>query len=149
MARAGCPGRDILAAFLAGRLSGEAIDSVARHLDACPACQALAQAASPDADPLVAALCRPGPAGSYHREAGCDRALARLRARAAVLDEVTAGGPGVRREVEQLVREHVRAGAFPEWPVATLAWPATEHPDAVIGPYKLLEQIGEGGMGLV
>ena len=27
--------------------------------------------------------------------------------------------------------------------------PATEEPGTVIGPYKLLEQIGEGGFGLV
>ena len=28
-------------------------------------------------------------------------------------------------------------------------WPLTERPGTVIGPYKLLEQIGEGGMGVV
>src|SRR5262245_24160978 len=80
MASAGCPDHDTLAAFVAGRLSGVAIDAVARHLDACPGCLAQAKAASPDTDPLVAALCRPAPADPYAREAGCDRALARLRA---------------------------------------------------------------------
>ncbi len=34
-------------------------------------------------------------------------------------------------------------------PVATIDQPATESPGTVIGPYKLLEQIGEGGMGSV
>jgi WD40 repeat protein/serine/threonine protein kinase len=34
-------------------------------------------------------------------------------------------------------------------PVATIDLPATESPGTVIGPYKLIEQIGEGGMGSV
>src|SRR5207253_6497887 len=32
---------------------------------------------------------------------------------------------------------------------ATVAASITERPGSVIGPYKLMEQIGEGGMGLV
>ena len=34
-------------------------------------------------------------------------------------------------------------------PVATLERPTPESPGTVIGPYKLIEQIGEGGMGTV
>ena len=34
-------------------------------------------------------------------------------------------------------------------PVATIDQPTTESPGTVIGPYKLIEQIGEGGMGTV
>src|SRR5262245_47574773 len=34
-------------------------------------------------------------------------------------------------------------------PAATLDLPTAEGPGTVIGPYKLIEQIGEGGMGLV
>ena len=34
-------------------------------------------------------------------------------------------------------------------PVATIDQPTTESPGTVIGPYKLIEQIGEGGMGSV
>jgi eukaryotic-like serine/threonine-protein kinase len=34
-------------------------------------------------------------------------------------------------------------------PVATINQPTTERPGTVIGPYKLLQQIGEGGMGRV
>jgi serine/threonine-protein kinase len=60
MASSGCPDRGLLAALGAGLLSGEALDSVAGHLDACPKCLALAQELGQDTDPLVSALCRPG-----------------------------------------------------------------------------------------
>ena len=87
-----------MAALADGRLSGEALAAVAAHLDGCPACLALAQAATMDTDPLVAALCRPDPANPYAREAGCDRAEARLRApaefgAASELPTVMAAGP--------------------------------------------------------
>src|SRR5262245_43046068 len=122
MASAGCPDHDALAAFVAGRLSGEAIDAVARHLDACPACRALAMAASPDTDPLVGALCKPAPADPYAREAGCDRALARLRALADAgvgFDAPTVmepgagplpGGPAAGGGRYRPVRLHARGG---------------------------------------
>ena len=109
MAPAGCPDRETLAALAAGRLSGEALAAVAAHLDGCPACLALAQAATTDTDPLVAALCRPDPADPYAREAGCDRAEARLRAPAesgAASDLPTARGlrPGSRSRARRPAR---------------------------------------------
>jgi hypothetical protein len=60
---------------------------------------------------------------------------------------------GLRAQVEVLLREHERLGSFLESPAAALAVttdePLTERPGTMIGPYKLMEQIGEGGMGLV
>jgi serine/threonine protein kinase/Flp pilus assembly protein TadD len=74
--------------------------------------------------------------------------------RAAFLDGACGSDPELRREVERLVRDHFRAGAFLERPaahlvVATAEEPAPEQPGGMIGPYKLLEQIGEGGFGVV
>src|SRR5438552_18571126 len=99
MMPAGCPDRETLAALVAGRLAGEALDALAAHLDACPACLARTQAADQATDPLVGALCRPDPNDPYAREAGCDQAMARLRALAeagAATDTpaVPAPGPG-------------------------------------------------------
>jgi serine/threonine protein kinase/tetratricopeptide (TPR) repeat protein len=75
--------------------------------------------------------------------------------RAAFLDKACAGDAGRRARVEELLRAYQAAGNFlqgnrpPAEPVATVDEPMRERPGAVIGPYKLLEQIGEGGFGVV
>jgi serine/threonine-protein kinase len=72
--------------------------------------------------------------------------------RAAFLNRACAGNPSLRQNVESLLSAY-HAGQFLESPpcplVATVDEPMREGPGTVIGPYKLLEQIGEGGMGLV
>ncbi|HMC67496.1 MAG TPA: serine/threonine-protein kinase [Gemmataceae bacterium] len=73
--------------------------------------------------------------------------------RAAYLDQACADDPALRQRVEALLRAQEAAGSFLESPapamVATVDDPITERPGTVIGPYKLLEQIGEGGFGVV
>ena len=75
-------------------------------------------------------------------------------ARAAYLDDVCGSDPDLRRRVERLLDAQPNVGSFLDSPAAgpTMAFPPTEvleGPGTVIGPYKLLEQIGEGGMGIV
>jgi serine/threonine protein kinase len=69
------------------------------------------------------------------------------------LDQACGGDAELRRQVEELVRHHFEAGSFLEDPAGLLPTlsvpPPPEGPGTVIGPYKLLEQIGEGGMGVV
>jgi eukaryotic-like serine/threonine-protein kinase len=70
------------------------------------------------------------------------------------LDGACAGDVALRAEVESLLEASARAGSFLESPapnlVATVEEPSVaERPGTVIGPYKLLEQIGEGGFGAV
>src|SRR5262249_32200226 len=74
--------------------------------------------------------------------------------RAAFLDQACQGDAGLRAQLEELVQAHREAGSFLQEPSAsqgaTVAAPSVqEQPGAVIGPYKLLAQIGEGGMGAV
>src|SRR5262249_44053297 len=72
--------------------------------------------------------------------------------RAAFLDLVCAEKPHLRVEVESLLQAHGKAGDLLDLPdnlAVTLDQPIKEKPGTVIGPYKLLEQIGEGGFGVV
>ena len=58
----------------------------------------------------------------------------------------------LRAEVEALLLAHEKPQRVLDDPVAsppTIADPIAEGPGTVIGPYKLLQQIGEGGMGTV
>src|SRR5262245_52220618 len=74
-------------------------------------------------------------------------------ARAAYLDRACHCNPALRRGVEELLSAHGRSGSFMVRPAVGEATadhpPIAERPGTVLGPYKLMEQIGEGGMGLV
>src|SRR5262249_4465415 len=73
--------------------------------------------------------------------------------RAAYLDQACAGNPTLRAEVEALLLAHetpqrVLDAAEAITPTTDQVSPP-EKPGMLIGPYKLLQQIGEGGMGIV
>src|SRR5439155_5380310 len=76
-----------------------------------------------------------------------------LAEREAYLDRACADTPDLRQRVEALLRAYDDAGSFMQGPApagaGTVDEPLTERPGTVIGPYKLLEQIGEGGFGVV
>jgi serine/threonine protein kinase len=73
--------------------------------------------------------------------------------RAAYLSEACATSPQLRGEVEDLLQAFEDAGSYLHGPAlrppATLVKAVIEKPGTRIGPYKLLEKIGEGGFGVV
>jgi serine/threonine protein kinase len=80
-------------------------------------------------------------------------ALARGPAdRAAYLDRACTGDPALRASVESLLRANAGASGFMAHPPPGITVDhrtTPEGPGTVVGPYKLLEQIGEGGFGVV
>jgi tetratricopeptide (TPR) repeat protein len=84
-----------------------------------------------------------------------DRALeiASPEGRQVYVDHACAGAPDLRQKVQALLRAYDEAGSFLEEPPVGLAATADgavgERAGTVLGVYKLLEQIGEGGFGIV
>ena len=78
-------------------------------------------------------------------------------ARAAFLDRACNGNPALRARIQSLLDAHAQADGFlasptvdqPPPPAAPPPAAASEQPGAVIGRYKLLQRIGEGGFGTV
>lgn len=80
--------------------------------------------------------------------------------RQAYVDQTCAGNDSLRAEVDGLLAAADNAGSFmnrppvvaaPEAKLAAtiIGSPLQEGPGTIIGPYKLLQQIGEGGFGVV
>src|SRR5262245_13068204 len=70
------------------------------------------------------------------------------------LDAECADDADLRRSVSALLRAHQDGGSILDKPILAQNGDETvtslaERPGTVIGPYKLLQQIGEGGMGVV
>src|SRR5262249_34386007 len=69
----------------------------------------------------------------------------------AFLERACAENPSLRSEIEALLQAHETPQRLLDAPapVATVDDLVSERPGTIIGPYKLLEQIGEGGFGVV
>ncbi len=71
--------------------------------------------------------------------------------RAPALDRLCANSPELRAQIDSLLNSH-DSDAFlsnPTVSAPTQISPGTQGPGAIIGPYKLLQMIGEGGFGIV
>src|SRR5262245_60583066 len=73
--------------------------------------------------------------------------------RRAFIEKECASDAELKQRVEVMVEDYFRAGSFLEPPVTgaitTTNEPPRERPGTSIGAYKLIEPIGEGGMGAV
>src|SRR5436190_13255988 len=94
------------------------------------------------------------PEGSAHSIFNNALELDDPAARARYVNEACAGDTDLSERVEKLLRAHDEAGGFfsqPSKPAAAdfTSTMLTEKSGDIIGRYKLLEQIGEGGCGVV
>src|SRR5438874_4938111 len=73
--------------------------------------------------------------------------------RAAYLDGACGKDLSLRQRVEELLAKHFQQDSFMKKPAVeaspTVVMPLSEGPGTVIGRYKLLEKLGEGGFGAV
>jgi serine/threonine protein kinase len=74
--------------------------------------------------------------------------------RAAYLDAACGEDAALRLRIEKLLQAHQAAGGILDYSAVRSeetggCQPLSEDPGMVIGPYQLLEQIGEGGFGVV
>src|SRR5262245_49534748 len=71
----------------------------------------------------------------------------------AYLDQACGGDEELRRQVSLLLKAHREAGSVPGAaacaPEQTAAGETATDASGEIGPYKLIQEIGEGGMGTV
>jgi tRNA A-37 threonylcarbamoyl transferase component Bud32 len=121
MPTAACPSREELSAFQVGKLSADALEAIAAHLDGCARCSSSLDGLGDTHDQLVRRLRQPGPVQPF-TEAEVQHALTVV--------------PGV---VQKLA-----SGS--ELPTASALPPAEL---GQLGQYQLLAKLGEGGMGEV
>src|SRR5262245_28035533 len=81
------------------------------------------------------------------------RRIEQPAARRSYLDQECGEDGALRARVEALLRVYLDEPSFLEFPAADLRaagpGPVREGPGTRIGPYQLLEQLGEGGFGVV
>jgi hypothetical protein len=79
--------------------------------------------------------------------------LASAAQRADFLDAACSGNPSLRAGVDALLKAHDQPQDLLDAPDAQTVFPRqlsmSYGPGTLIGPYKLLQQLGEGGMGVV
>ena len=118
-----CPSRETLLQYSLGMLVGEQRDDLDRHLDGCPDCQATIVTLDDTDDTLIGRLRTPLSGESVLAEPQLQRAMATAMAMPARMPAA---------------EEH----AGPAGP------PVSEMPE-ILGEYRLLEELGRGGMGRV
>ena len=125
-----CPDREQLSDFLLGKLPENDASDVIEHIEACPQCEETVQALETEIDPLVAALQAPVEENTFEQESQCGKVLAAI--------EAFGKDPSFSVDSTQTFADQGTAG--------------DDSQSVDLGhlrDYKLLEFLGEGGMGAV
>lgn len=81
----------------------------------------------------------------FHRAVNCQSLTERVR----LVDETCRGDQELKSQVLRLLKNHEEAGDFLQKGFRPRAEVVTEKPGEMVGGYKLLEVLGEGGCGIV
>lgn len=131
---AGCPTRDELSGFAAGRLSDADIGTIGAHLDICPTCRSTVEQAQPAllSDPITASL----------RVSECMDPFTEepeLAVVCAAIGGLCADPDHARSFNGSHSRQRPAFAPPPEGVVAI----------GLLGPYRVIRELGMGGMGVV
>jgi serine/threonine protein kinase len=132
-----CPSNDELAAFAVGKILDEReLMRIDAHLETCAGCVSTLESLSGDGDELISALHTRPQKGIHEGEAECHGALARVLS----ISQGETQGTDRADSTSDLAGQDKLAAHLADKP---------ETPLGELGQYKLLEQIGAGGMGVV
>jgi hypothetical protein len=115
-----CPQHEVLCNCLIGRLVAEAAKTLLDHLEDCPACQTKLQAVTDFGDASIDCVCQPWGQDDYQDEPQFQEAVTRAKAIRQTLPSCSPTGATSEANTDII-------GQFDE--------------------YRILEKLGEGGMG--
>ncbi len=126
-----CPNRQELADLVLGRCNPELLDTLAQHVEQCPACQETIAAIGDREDTLVAQIRRSPEQDPFAEEPGCQEVVERAKSLADVAGGILPSESDV--------------------PQPRPAQPETGEPANLgrLGEYQLLAELRKGGMGKV
>ncbi|NUQ63567.1 MAG: zf-HC2 domain-containing protein [Pirellulales bacterium] len=124
MTASSCPDKSKLAAYLLGTIPEADAETIISHLEQCPSCEATVESMEGLSDTLVSGLRRPVVNDPFPQEPEYQQAIAELRG----LGVGGVAGPAAEG-VEAAEGTQLALGKLDE--------------------YRLLEKLGEGGMGVV
>jgi serine/threonine protein kinase/Leucine-rich repeat (LRR) protein len=135
-----CPDREQLSGFVLGLLPERAFEDIADHVERCPSCEAAVQTLEGTPDTVVSVLRQPVPADPVLAESGCMRAVEQIQA--LVHDSVLKAGATSSAVDTPMPRARDK-------PLDFLAPGGAPDELGRVGPYRILRQLGAGGMGIV
>jgi serine/threonine protein kinase/Tol biopolymer transport system component len=135
-----CPDREQLSGYVRGLLPEAGFEEIAEHVEQCPACESVVASLERTPDSVIEVLRQPAADDPVLAESACQQAVEQILALAnesAIVAESTTSGVGTP----------VLAAAK----VCLDFLSPAQQPDELgrLGTYRILKQLGGGGMGMV
>jgi serine/threonine protein kinase len=135
-----CPGQELLSGYVWGLLPEGEFEEIAEHVEKCGSCEAAVLTLEGAPDTVISALRRPVPADPVLAEEACQQAVEQIQA--------LAGDPVVEAPQTSSPLDTATPPASDER-LDFLAPAKASDELGRLGSYRVLKQLGAGGMGVV